>query len=493
MKLQVAKENLENLILRHIKEMPKLNGGLMIKTRMDDKGLEHPMEYLSHRNCMNCSEDGTICFFNRFAIPQEVTDYFPTRGDEQVARQVDDFVDKVNQMRMKRAARMGVEPKLMEHPVLIGDFEAREAEKDEVAKARYRLRMAGKWREFYEMSVDDAVLDYRAGLYLARREACSRWEIKTIKANGKVRKEFIHWACPMHTFFAAKMQLLKHTQFKCSSECKEFNEMLDEFIRTFFVRPKWDPDFDIGDPIRGWSEENVLKVEHRVRTRAKVIQRQNRFRKTPMTYETAVKVPWKEFFQHHPEYKDIRNWRKSITIGDNKHLYGELVKAEHPCHGARQNKGNALLVGIHAFMPRGELIRFKVGEHPKALLEEVKLPGWSGEAADWNKLPEDDRREHLGCEFCETCLFEDMVLTPTKDGGFILQFTENVLLDEEKFSKLSWMFAKWEEIMAKKREVIGRDGKKRKVPVRRDLIVEVTVLDKDVEDHFYQYAQKFGR
>ena len=505
MTVKEATEILEKAVMKRKKSFEVRFGG-MLKTRMDDKGLEHPMEYVTHYNCLNCSEDRTMCMFGKWVIPQEVTDYFPSRVDDEAIMEVDHFIDHVNSVRLlrakKRAEQTGKEyvmPHLLEPVEFLGDFEAREDEKNRLSELRESLKRAGKWREFFEIHLDSAILDYRAELYRARREACSMWEVNLkTRDDGSKYREFIHHVCPMHSFYPARNQMLNLIRKeKCrfrNDECDcgtELEKRLDEFTRVFYLRPKWDPDFDIGDPHRGWTYENMLNIEHRVRARAKIIQRQNRFRTKPMSWETAMKAAWKEFFTNHPEYRAIRNWMRSVTIGKNTGIYGEIVPAKHPCGGAAENQGNALLVGVHAFTPRGVLITRKAGDKGgKSLKWEVILPSWKGEAADWNKLEEEERRGHLGCECCTECVFGDsIVLQEDEKGGKLLQFTEDILLDEDRFSKVSWMFAKFEEILSIRREVVV-NGKKMRVPTQRQLIVEMTTLDKDVEDHFHQLSQK---
>jgi hypothetical protein len=503
--VQEATKVLEEAVLKRKRNFEVKYGGIL-KTRMDDLGLEHPMENLSYYNCMHCSEDRTMCMYGKWVIPQEVTDYFPSRVDDDAIMQVDQFIDHANAVRENRAKakadKTGVyeAPRRLEPIEFLGDFEAREDEKNRLSELRESLKRAGKWREFFEINLDSAILDYRAELYRARRDACSFWEInlKTRKDGSKYR-EFIHHVCPMHSYYVARNQVLRDIQrvhckyrtVKCDCVDKERIERdIDDYVKLFYMRPKWDPDFDIGDSVRGWTWDNIMNIEHVVRKRAKVLQRQNRFRTNPMKWDTALKLSWKEFFQRHPDYKQIRNWMRSVTIGKNKKFYGELQPAKHPCGGAAKNTGNALIVGIHAFTPRGYLITRKKGDKGKSLLWEVNLPSWSGEAADWNAMDEEDRKKHLGCEYCNECVFGDsIVLQEDEKGGKLLQFTEDILLDEERFSKVSWMFAKFEEILSIKRDVVV-NGKKMKIPSQRQLIVDMTVLDKDVEDHFHQLQRK---
>jgi len=269
-------------------------------------------------------------------------------------------------------------------------------------------------------------------------------------------------------------------------------EMVRAHMRAFYLRPKYEEDRSIGDSINGWTVDQKKNLEWRIMTRAKILQKRSRFWKKPLTWEKAVSWAWKEFFTNHPEYGDIRNWARSVTIGENKRLYGEIKPMKHPCHPARANTGNALLIGVYAVTPRGNLITRKHGETKNSYLWTVELgEEFKGQAADWNKMSRGDRELILGCGFCDDCPFgPNQEFIVFEDG--VLKFTEDVMYDEERFAKMADLFCEFEELLSIKKEVKLPDGKIIKVPQQRPLIVELSVLDEDVENEFLRYAKKYS-
>jgi hypothetical protein len=222
--------------------------------------------------------------------------------------------------------------------------------------------------------------------------------------------------------------------------------------------------------------------------------KEGRFKKKPTSWETAKKRAWKEFFEHHPEYKDIRNWQRSVTIGKNIRHYGKEIKPmHHPCPGARKNTGNALLIGVHATTPRGVLITRLAGETENSYMFTVNLPGYEDQAAKWNKLTVEEREGFLGCEFCDVCIFQDRItFIKNEKGDQLIQFTEDILLNEEDFERAADLFCELEENLSIKKKIKLPDGRVVQVPQQRELVVPMSVLDQGVENEFMSYARKYA-